>query len=360
MNKLSLIFLIFAVNSIYTADQSESGFSQEFLDLVQQNAYKKNEKMLPLFSKNDENMRRFDCPGFASTNPKPTSVHRIRPNDIDVIGAIGDSLTAANGAKATLITGLLTEERGISWSIGAENKNLEKLVTLPNILRKFNPNLYGYSVGSGKVESANSVFNLAHPGDTSFDMLQQAKDLVERMKTNNVIDFKNSWKLVTFFIGGNDLCKSCKDIKLTGENFVKNIKETLDYMHLNLPRTLVNMVLTLDVTGIDVLTGFTCRNMQTALCSCGLKNGYRNQINAMTKIMQQGVEDLVNSGIYDTHNFTVVIQPFMKLMTPPKKTDGSSDYSYFAPDCFHFSARGHAAAAVELWKSMITPVGQKD
>jgi phospholipase B1 len=49
-----------------------------------------------------------------------------------VIGAIGDSLTAANGAKATLLTGLLIEERGISWSIGSENKNLEKLVTLPS------------------------------------------------------------------------------------------------------------------------------------------------------------------------------------------------------------------------------------
>ena len=39
--------------------------------------------MTPLFRKNDENTGRFDCPGFASINPKPTSVHRLRPNDID-------------------------------------------------------------------------------------------------------------------------------------------------------------------------------------------------------------------------------------------------------------------------------------
>jgi hypothetical protein len=34
---------------------------------------------------------------------------------VKIIGAIGDSLTAANGAKAALLTGLLTEYRGVSW-----------------------------------------------------------------------------------------------------------------------------------------------------------------------------------------------------------------------------------------------------
>jgi hypothetical protein len=34
----------------------------------------------------------------------------LRPSDVKIIGAIGDSLTAANGAKAALLTGLLTEQ----------------------------------------------------------------------------------------------------------------------------------------------------------------------------------------------------------------------------------------------------------
>ena len=59
------------------------------------------------------------------------------------------------------------------------------------------------------------------------------------------------------------------------------------------------------------------------------------------------------------------------------KDDGSADYSFFSPDCFHFSTKGHEASAVELWRSMVnflikffkiikrilniklTPVGQK-
>mgnify|MGYP002790766067 FL=1 len=45
-------------------------------------------------------------------------------------------------------------------------------------------------------------------------MLQQAKDLVNRMKTSDNIDFENSWKLITIFVGGNDLCHSCKKVFL--------------------------------------------------------------------------------------------------------------------------------------------------
>ncbi|CAF3549284.1 unnamed protein product [Rotaria sp. Silwood1] len=43
-------------------------------------------------------------------------VHALRPSDIKHIAAIGDSLTAANGAKAVTIIGLLIEYRGVSWS----------------------------------------------------------------------------------------------------------------------------------------------------------------------------------------------------------------------------------------------------
>ena len=31
------------------------------------------------------------------------------------------------------------------------------------------------------------------------------------MKKDKTVDFENDWKLVTLFIGGNDLCAFCKD-----------------------------------------------------------------------------------------------------------------------------------------------------
>ena len=51
----------------------------------------------------------------------PTSVHRLRPGDIRVIGAMGDSLTAAAGAQARSIVQIGTEYRGVSWSAGKEH-----------------------------------------------------------------------------------------------------------------------------------------------------------------------------------------------------------------------------------------------
>ena len=39
----------------------------------------------------------------------------------------------------------------------------------------------------------------------------QAEKLVERMKKESNIDFENDWKVITIFVGGNDLCEYCDD-----------------------------------------------------------------------------------------------------------------------------------------------------
>ena len=37
----------------------------------------------------------------------------------------------------------------------------------------------------------------------------QAELLVERMKKDSNVDFENDWKVITIFVGGNDLCDYC-------------------------------------------------------------------------------------------------------------------------------------------------------
>ena len=34
------------------------------------------------------------------------------------------------------------------------------------------------------------------------------------------------------------------------------------------------------------------------------------------------------------------------------QSDGSPDMTYFAPDCFHLSQKGHGVGALYLWKNM--------
>lgn len=50
-------------------------------------------------------------------------MHKIRPGDIDVIGALGDSLTAGNGALAITAPQAYVENRGTAAIIGNYQNN---------------------------------------------------------------------------------------------------------------------------------------------------------------------------------------------------------------------------------------------
>jgi len=55
----------------------------------------------------------------------------------------------------------------------------------------------------------------------------------------------------------------------------------------------------------------------------------------------------------------VVVQPFLTNTQVPVLPNGEPDSSYFAPDCFHFAGKAHAAAAVGLWNNMFEPINAK-
>ena len=57
--------------------------------------------------------------GRRSAN-RPTSVHKLRPGDIQVIASMGDSLSAGLGALARSEFTLLVENRGVAWSGGKD------------------------------------------------------------------------------------------------------------------------------------------------------------------------------------------------------------------------------------------------
>lgn len=333
-----------------------AGFNSNYIQKIIETAQQQENTVFDLESvkpveKQIESRATLNCQIIQSGTP--TSVHALRPQNIEVLGAVGDSLTAANGAKARSILGLLDECRGVSWAMGCES-TLSSSVTFATILKYFNPGLVGCSTGTGNQNSSVAVYNLAHPGETSFHMPGQARMLVSRMRAN-VANLDNKWKLVNFFIGGNDLCDACRDPKQTPDNFLKNIRDALDYLQANLPRTLVNLVLTLDVSEIEKLTGTTCRNMQNSFCDCGLSGPYRPTLKQLVNAYQNDIRQLIKSGRYDVGDlFTVVFHDFMTEMTIPLTSSGAPDYSYFAPDCFHFSVKGHEAAATELWNSLIS------
>lgn len=121
----------------------------------------KNGKSQPQFS----NETKFFC-DVRGTRSKlvPKSVHTLRPGDIDIVGAIGDSLTAGNGAFALDVLQVVVEGRGASWSIGGHD-TWRTFLTMPNILKEFNPKLYGFSTDrTGQSYDKKSKFNVAEAG----------------------------------------------------------------------------------------------------------------------------------------------------------------------------------------------------
>jgi phospholipase B1, membrane-associated len=191
----------------------------------------------------------FDCRILPSPSV-PTSVHRLRPSDIKVIGAMGDSLTAAMGAKAKTVIGLLTEYRGVSWSMGGD-RTFNEQATLPNILRMFSPYLIGFNTGQNLVTSGKQGIglNAAVSGQEANHALDQARILIQRMKENTKIDFKNDWKLITVFVGSNDLCDFCKDKTLhSPTSFIKFITAALDLLYEQVPRAFVNLVSVINIS----------------------------------------------------------------------------------------------------------------
>ena len=227
--------------------------------------------------------------------PSATNVHELRPTDVRVIGAIGDSMTAALFAKVSGVLGLLPsfidkhllEYRGVSWSIGGDSG----VTTLPNLIKRYNPSLSGYSVKTGKEGTSNAAYNFAVSGAVASDLLGQAQLLVNRIKSDNL---ENEWKVITVFIGGNDLCAICEDEDLSVQQreYIKEITAVENYYNKLLP-----------------------------------------------------VRD----------DFVVVVQPFFGKTTIPSV----NPTSYFAPDCFHLSQKGHLQASVALWNNMLEPVGSK-
>ena len=137
--------------------------------------------------------------------------------DIDVIAAVGDSLTSATAANSAALWEVLIENRGVSWCIGGQGTWRTHL-TLPNILKEFNPNLFGWEIANelgiccenecilkknmycfrySLTDSYNvhkaAQFNVAENIATTSDMPYNAEKLVNRMSLDK------RWVVFFFF-----------------------------------------------------------------------------------------------------------------------------------------------------------------
>ncbi|XP_053663664.1 phospholipase B1, membrane-associated-like [Anopheles marshallii] len=310
----------------------------------------------------------FPCPTEGMRSSKvPISVHELRPGDIDVIAALGDSLTAGTGVLATGILELIIENRGLSWCIGGQG-TWRQYLTLPNILKVFNPNLNGYVVGDSLSIDRESRFDVAEIGGMSQDLPHQARNLIKRMQSDRTVDIKNHWKLITILIGHNDFCsRICylpKPEKALYQH-EQNLLETLRLLRKYLPRTMVNIVATINVS---ILRTFipkpaSCVTTHSFECSCVFGARFESFQPRLERIMKQWnrVQQTVaeRDEFSSDSDFVVNYQPFPEHLTLPTLQNGDTDAGIASVDCFHFSQRGHAIAANSYWNNLIDLVGNK-
>ncbi|EZA61435.1 Phospholipase B1, membrane-associated [Ooceraea biroi] len=298
----------------------------------------------------------------------PDSVHKLRPGDIDVIGAIGDSVTAGAGVFATSVFHILVDNRGVSATGGGQG-TWRQYLTVPNILKEYNPNLIGYALGDSTVPNEASQLNVAETGAFSEDMPYMAEVLVTRIKRHPKIDLQKHWKFITIMIGGNDFCTDICWVSSPWtilEKHKEHMLQVLRTLRDNLPRTFVALIapphLGVLADSYKERLPLICYFTQNIECGCMVGLAYKRFRPMYDDIIRRWQEidmEIATYPEFQRDDFVVVAQPFLMDLTVPLTSNGYFDTTYASADCFHSSQKTNAWYASSLWESLFQPVGAK-
>ncbi|XP_016914727.2 phospholipase B1, membrane-associated-like isoform X2 [Apis cerana] len=298
----------------------------------------------------------------------PNSVHRLRPGDIDVIAAIGDSLTAGSGIFAKNLLEIFVENRGVQANIGGKG-TWRTYLTLPNILKEYNPELIGYALEDSLTSQSASQLSVAEIGAMSKDLPFMAKYLINKIKKDARIDVKKHWKLISIFIGHNDFCSEICAVPSPWsivENHKIELVKTLRILRDNLPRTFIAIQLPPHLKELVASrkgrNSLKCYVTTLIECSCLFALQFQDRRQEYYKVIrrwQELEEEIADYPEFHRNDFTVVALPFLKNSKLPLTDNGYYDLSYLSIDCFHLNQKGNAQIANNLWNSLLEPVGNK-
>ncbi|KAJ3183707.1 hypothetical protein HDU85_002136 [Gaertneriomyces sp. JEL0708] len=308
----------------------------------------------------------------------PSSVKDLRPDDFKAIMALGDSITAGFAAEGLQLNPIenLFENRGLSFSMGGDRG----AISLANMFKTYSSGLRGASTGDRIVSYCggsfcppgqyrdDDYFNAAQSGAKVQNLDYEANWLIGRVKADRNINIQNDWKFLQILIGANDMCGVCKDGKLTGDVYERQLRAVLEKIRTNLPRTVVNVMSIFKVSQVWDLTKneFDCKVKRAIglkyLCECAFPDGDTASGVAKRKVMDDYANEwnarlfkLVDEyrGKYD--DFAVVADP-AGANTPltQYKEDFVSNL-----DCFHPATSAHQFMAKNLWNNLFLSSANK-
>jgi len=312
-----------------------------------------------------------DC-SYSCTGPAPGSITQIsdlRPCDVKVVAALGDSITAAFAAN-----GSLWEYRGNSYFIGMGSG----ATTTANFLKAINPKVVGGptdghipEVAGNTHDPLQDILNVAQSEAQIPDLLPGGRGAqvpyllqeLQSMQSLGQLNIKDDWKVINLWIGANDLCEVCHNMAPnathSGPWYQGKLNQTIAMIQQNVPKTFLNLIPFFGLAQIYNLTKpyLNCQFVHSLFdeCSCMYSQNQvdRNNMDIVGAEYNKVMFTLAKqwTGVYD--DFAVVVQPGNIGFVVP-------DISFVSTlDCFHPSLYAHEAIAVGLWNQMLQPIAQK-
>ncbi|CAO3609698.1 unnamed protein product [Cunninghamella blakesleeana] len=318
------------------------------------------------------------CPQLS---PRQTakSINDLRADDIKVVIGIGDSVMAGFGAKGVqneryISLNTLKEARGVSFAMGGDYG----AITIPNLINFYSHDLYGASVGEhiisicfgdqfcpvGQYRSSVDVLNGAQSGARSLNLNHELDYILDQLnngyKSNRIK--RTDWKLLTFFIGSNDLCHVCAVNSSLPGPFTIDVQSAIERIRLTIPNVLVQIIGLIRIDEIFTATqAFPsyCPPFQQSdfvlhdhECMCAHTAANRTFMAQLMPQFNANLEKVATSyqnPMYSNDTFTVIYHPL------PVDVNSFPIQAISNVDCFHPSELAHAWFSKELWKMMHKP-----
>mmetsp|Transcript_72563 Transcript_72563/g.222216 ORF Transcript_72563/g.222216 Transcript_72563/m.222216 type:complete len:443 (-) Transcript_72563:207-1535(-) len=309
----------------------------------------------------------FPCAAVAPAIPAPRSARELHPAHVGGVMALGDSVSAA----FTAVHALPLEFRGLSAAVGEGGADQP---TLPWILRHFSPRLVGASRGwqipelvhtLAYANPGNDRLNAALSGAETVDLPAEVQYLQRRATELFKPTPDAHWKVLTIFIGFNDLCppRACTRDLAQRQGVATRIYQQLDQLfsqHLlpNFTKLYVNLVTLFMVSSVGPVDrpSWLCGAKQAAFheCRC-VFDKQPNQTAAETAeflnwtTVQANREIEAIAAKYDGVREDVAVN-----LVDGFRNQNVPDRSFVSDlDCFHPTAKAHAVMAVSIWNAML-------
>ncbi|XP_034472199.1 phospholipase B1, membrane-associated-like [Drosophila innubila] len=293
---------------------------------------------------------RFPCNLSQTRSPDVAShISRLRPGDIDIVAAFGDSTIAGTGIMALGFWDLMVEYRGFAYT-GDGIESWRTVLTLPNILKLYNPNLYGYAVAhSLSADVKRSRLNVAEPMLYLLDLPFQVHVLIDRLHKD---------PKVNIHVGPNDICSELcywHDLEAFLRLEERQLYASFRLLRDNVPRLLINFIIQPDID--DVMNVFSempddCTTKASFFCNCHGKYKQEKYYNVAKRFfdMQKSIASLPE---LQRDDFAIVTHEIFKNVSNLWSRNGALDKRFMANDCIHYSQLAHAVLAKLLWNNML-------